>query len=106
MLTSLEVWPRNPWRRDADPGIPSLQGGEDVKALDDLLQGLKLHLQIFLDMSDKMIIDFRMSRYGLFLAILGIEIDIVPGAMSYQNTTGLFQLANELLAFHRAISWI
>ena len=76
----------------------------DVKALDDLLQGLKLHMQIFLDMSDKMIIDFRMSRYGLFLAILGIEIDIVPGAMSYQNTTGLFQLPKKLLAFHRAIS--
>ena len=37
ILVSLEVWPRNPWGHNADPGIPSLQEGEDVRRMSMLM---------------------------------------------------------------------
>jgi hypothetical protein len=52
------------------------------------------------------IVDLAMSRQGLLLASTRIDVDVVPTAMSQQNASGRQQLARQIVALHKAISFI
>lgn len=54
----------------------------------------------------KGIVDFGVSWYWLFTAGSWIEIDVVPGTVTVENTAGLGQLPNQLTPLHRTISLI
>ena len=64
-----------------------------------------LYPQVFLDVSRKGIIDFRMPRHRLLLSSSRIAIDIVARPMTVQYTAGSCQLTNELAALHTMISF-
>ena len=52
------------------------------------------------------VIDFRVSRNGLFLASPGIEVDVVSRGATKQNTSFAPKLSDEFSSFHTAISFI
>ena len=52
----------------------------------------------------KGVLDFMMTRHRLFLAIIRIEVDIMPGAMTVKDAAGPLQLLNEVFPFYTDIS--
>ena len=66
----------------------------------------RLQAQVLLDVFGQDIIDFAMSRYGLFLSGGRIVVDIVASAVSQKNTALLLYLADQFAALHSAISLV
>ena len=58
------------------------------------------------DVSDQFIVDFRMSRNRLLSPVDGIQIHIMTGTVSVQDTSRLDKLLDEFLALHATISFI
>lgn len=52
------------------------------------------------------VIDFIMSWDRLFLARCWIAVDVMPGAVTMQNTPGGQQLANEFATLQTVISFV
>jgi len=52
------------------------------------------------------IINFVMTRNGLFLTGRRVVVDIVTPAMPQKDTAHLLKLANKLLTLHSAISLV
>jgi hypothetical protein len=50
----------------------------------------------------KAILDFRMTRNWRFPSILGVHVDIVPFAMTFQKASGLRQFSDKIAPFHNS----
>ncbi len=54
----------------------------------------------------KPVIDLSMSWYRLFLPCSRVQINVVAGAVTVQNTSGSQQLTDEPAALQMAISFV
>ena len=60
---------------------------------------------MFLDVLGKNIVNLAMSRNRLLLPCCRIEVDIVTAAMPMKYASQFNELANQLAALHKAISF-
>jgi hypothetical protein len=62
--------------------------------------------EIFLEVTHQVIVNFVVTRDWLHETFNWVDIDIMPGPMTAQNTSSLFQLPDQFGALHRAISFV
>ena len=68
--------------------------------------GLRFEAKKLHDVLGQRVVNLRMPRYWLFPPSSRIDIDVVTTTMTMQHAASLLQLANELAAFHKAISLV
>lgn len=59
-------------------------------------------IQIAANLSDKLLIDLPMPRYGRYFASSGIEVHRVTPTFAQESATVTFEMSNEISALHAA----